>query len=150
MPVVAATRPGRRTRPWLGAGTVASAPSPRWTFGGRFAGPLTAPIGEADVETGPVCRGCGLARFRRLSDDELRTAGAGGGFVGFLVYGWAAALVRLLGSSLFLPRIRRLAEPGPVAAVGPTGARPMDPATERRVPRPAPASLTAAAPGPGA
>lgn len=78
---------------------------------GQFVDSVATLFGRSKVEAGPVCRPCGTARFRHLTDEALCSAGAALGFFGFVLYGWLFAMIRVLGNARFLSRINELGPP---------------------------------------
>jgi hypothetical protein len=78
---------------------------------GQYDRTLDTLFGRTKVEEGPLCGPCGLATFRRLSDEVLMTAGMSIGIAGFLLYGWFLAGARVLGNSRSWLRIRDLPSP---------------------------------------
>jgi hypothetical protein len=84
-------------------------------------------FGRSTFEAGPVCRTCGVALFRDLTDEVLCSAGAALGFFGFVIYGWAFALIRSLGNANYLSRVHALGTPVRDPLVATRRSIPMDP-----------------------
>jgi len=104
-----------------------SAPAIGVELRGRLVDPVATLFGRSAFEAGPVCRTCGVALFRDLTDEVLCTAGAALGFVGFVLYGWVFALVRSLGNANNLSRVRSLGAPMRDPLVATRRSIPMDP-----------------------
>ncbi len=104
-----------------------SAPAVGVELRGRFADPVATLLGRSTVEAGPVCRPCGVALFRDLTDEVLCTSGAALGFVGFVLYGWPFALIRSLGNASHMTRVHALSTPMRDPLVATRLSIPMDP-----------------------